>query len=94
MKSAYELAMERLKATDEPGRKELSEDQKAEIAKVNEKFSAKTAEREIFLQKQIAEAEMAGNYEEVESLQKQLRSELSVIEEDKEAAKQAIRDAG
>ena len=93
MKSAYELAMERLKAKDEPGRKELTEEQKAEIAKVNKKFTAKAAERDIFLKKQIAEAEMAGNFEEVECLQKQLRSELSVIEEDKEAAKQAIRDA-
>ncbi len=36
---------------------------------------------------------MGGNLEEVESLRRQLRSELSVIEEDKEAAKQAIRDS-
>ena len=93
MKSAYELAMERLKAKDEPGRKELTQEQKVEIAKVNDKFSAKMAEREIFLKKQISEAEMAGNFEEVETLQKQLSSELSVIEEDREAAKQAIRDS-
>ncbi len=93
MKSAYELAMERLKAKDEPGRKELTQEQKVEIAKVNDKFSAKMAEREIFLKKQISEAEMAGNFEEVENLQKQLSSELSVIEEDREAAKQAIRDS-
>ena len=93
MKSAYELAMERLKAKDEPGRKELTEEQKVEIAKVNEKFTAKAAEREIFLKKQINEADMGGNLEEVESLRRQLRSELSVIEEDKEAAKQAIRDS-
>ena len=52
--------MERLKAKDEPGRKE-SKGTKVEIAKVNEKFTAKAAEREIFLKKQINEAEMGGN---------------------------------
>ena len=90
MKSAYELAMERLKAKDSPDRKELNEEQKTKIAQVNEKYTAKAAERQIFLQKQIAEAEMAGNYEEVQALQKQLRSELDVIEEEKEAAKDEI----
>ena len=90
MKSAYELAMERLKAKDSPDRKELNEEQKTKIAQVNEKYTAKAAERQIFLQKQIAEAEMAGNYEEVQALQKQLRSELDVIEEEKEAAKNEI----
>ena len=90
MKSAYELAMERLKAKDSPDRKELNEEQKTKIAQVNEKYTAKAAERQIFLQKQIAEAEMAGNYEEVQALQKQLRSELDVIKEEKEAAKDEI----
>ena len=56
MKSAYELAMERLKAKDSPDRKELNEEQKTKIAQVNEKYTAKAAERQIFLQKQIAEA--------------------------------------
>jgi hypothetical protein len=90
MKSAYELAMERLKAKDSPDRKELNEEQKTKIAQVNEKYTAKAAERQIFLQKQIAEAEMAGNFEEVQALQKQLRSELDVIKEEKEAAKETI----
>ena len=84
--------MERLKAKDSPDRKELNEEQKTKIAQVNEKYTAKAAERQIFLQKQIAEAEMAGNYEEVQALQKQLRSELDVIKEEKEAAKDEIRN--
>jgi len=92
MKSAYELAMQRLKAKDSPDRRELNQEQKTEIAKVNEKYTAKAAERQIFLQKQMTEAEMAGNYDEVQALQKQLRSELDVIEEDKETAKETIRN--
>ena len=91
MKSAYELAMERLKSKDPSGRKELTEEQKIEIAEVDKKFTAKAAERQIFLHKQVAEAEMSGNYEEMEALRKQLRSELAVIEEEKEETKEKIR---
>jgi hypothetical protein len=91
MKSAYELAMERLKLKDPSDRKELTGEQKVEIAEVDKKFTAKAAERQIFLNKQIAEAEMSGNYEEMEALRKQLRSELAIIEEEKEEAKKKIR---
>ena len=49
MKSAYELAMERLKSKDSTDRKELTEEQKTEIAEVDKKFTAKAAERQIFL---------------------------------------------
>jgi len=91
MKSAYELAMERLKSKDSSDRKELTEEQKLKIAEVDKKFTAKAAERQIFLNKQVAEAEMSGNYEEMEALRKQLRSELAIIEEEKEEAKKKIR---
>lgn len=92
MKSSYELAMERLRSTDSSDRKELTDAQKAEIADIDQKFKAKAAEREIFLNRQVAEAELQGNYEEVEQLRKQLRSELDVIEEDKEDAKNKVRN--
>ena len=91
MKSAYELAMERLKSKDSSDRKELTEEQKLKIAEVDKKFTAKAAERQIFLNKQVAEAEMSSNYEEMEALRKQLRSELAIIEEEKEEAKKKIR---
>jgi len=92
MKSSYELAMERLRSTDSSERKELSDSQKTEISEIDQKFTAKAAERQIFLNRQIAEAELQGNYEEVEQLRKQLRSELDVIEEDKEEAKNKVRN--
>ena len=84
--------MERLRSTDSSDRKELTDAQKAEIADIDQKFKAKAAEREIFLNRQVAEAELQGNYEEVEQLRKQLRSELDVIEEDKEDAKNKVRN--
>jgi hypothetical protein len=93
MKSSYELAMERLRSNDSTDRKVLTDAQKAEISDIDQKYTAKAAERQIFLKKQIAEAEVTGKYEEVVLLQKQLRSELDVIEEDKEAAKEKIRNS-
>jgi hypothetical protein len=93
MKSSYELAMERLRSHDSSDRKELTDAQKSEINEIDQKFKAKAAKRQIFLKKQIAEAEMNGNYLELEQLRKQLRSELDVINEDMEAAKEKVRNA-
>ena len=62
MKSAYELAMERL-AKDSP-EVTLTEDQKAQLAEIDKKYKAKIAEREVYLSDQIAKAEAAGNFAE------------------------------
>ena len=48
MKSAYELAMERMGGGDE---KPLTDQQKEQIAEIDSKFKAKIAERKIFLKK-------------------------------------------
>ena len=59
MKSAYELAMERLeKASPSIS---LTEDQKREIAEVDSVYRAKIAQREVFLKDQIRKAQIAGN---------------------------------
>ncbi len=89
MKSAYELAMERLeKASPSIS---LSEDQKKEIAEVDSSYRAKIAEKEIFLKDQIRNARNAGNSEEAESLEKQLASEIRRLQDDCEAKKQKLR---
>ncbi len=54
MKSAYELAMERLKASDPDSAKELTPAQKKQLAEIDTRYKAKLAEREIFLNQQIA----------------------------------------
>ncbi|HEV3393899.1 MAG TPA: hypothetical protein VG103_10380 [Chthoniobacterales bacterium] len=89
MKSAYELAMERL-AKDQPI-VTLTDDQKKELAEVDSTFKAKIAEREVFLKDQIAKAQAAGKFEDVESLQKQLSSDLRRLQEDWEAKKERLR---
>jgi hypothetical protein len=89
MKSAYELAMERLeKASPSIS---LTEDQKRGIAEIDSAYRAKIAEQELFLRDQIRKAQSAGNLEEVESLEKQLTSEIRRLREDCEAKKEKLR---
>lgn len=89
MKSAYELAMERLqKATPSVV---LSEDQKKQIAEIDSAFKAKIAEKEVFLKDQIAKAQVTGKFEEVEALEKQLATELRRLQEDCELKKEKLR---
>lgn len=89
MKSAYELAMERLqKAAPTIS---LTDEQKKEIAEVDSAYRAKVAEREVFLKDQIGKAQIAGNLEEAQSLEKQLASEMSRLQEECEAKKEKLR---
>src|ERR1700719_3400695 len=62
MKSAYELAMERLQK-NQPN-VALNEDQKKQLAEIDSMFKAKIAERELFLKEQIAKAHAAGKIED------------------------------
>ncbi len=89
MKSAYELAMERLQKAS-PG-VTLTDDQKKQIAEIDSTFRAKIAEREVFLKDQIQKMQMAGKFDEVESLEKQLASEIRRLQEDCDAKKEKLR---
>lgn len=89
MKSAYELAMERL-ARGTPSVK-LSESQKKEIAELESKYKARLAEKEIFLQAEIGRAQAKGDEEALGQLEKQLSSERRVLSEKLEAEKEAVR---
>ena len=89
MKSAYELAMERLQK-NQPS-VALNEDQKKQLAEIESTFKAKIAERELFLKEQVAKAHAAGKIEDVEALQKQLTSEIRRLHDDCEAKKEKLR---
>ena len=89
MKSAYELAMERL-AKSQPIVK-LTDEQKKELAEVDSTFKAWIAEKELFLKGEIQKARNTGKFEEVESLEKQLASEIKRLREDCEAKKEKLR---
>lgn len=89
MKSAYELAMERL-AKDQPILT-LTDDQKKELAEIDSQFKARIAEKELFLKGEIAKAQATGKLEEIESLRKQLTSEIKRLQEDCESKKEKLR---
>jgi hypothetical protein len=91
MKSAYELAMERLKASDPDTGPPLTAEQKTKLAAIDRVYQGKIAEREIFLQKQLADTLAAGNWEEAEKIKKQLANEKARFEEEREDEKNRVR---
>ena len=89
MKSAYELAMERLNKQS-PTIK-LTAGQKRAIAELESKYKAKVAERELGLGDALTAAAGAGNFEEMEKIQKQLTIEKAKLTEELEEKKEAVR---
>ncbi len=91
MKSAYELAIERLQAKDPAKNAPLTKEQKEQLAEIEQRYKAKIAEREIFLQKQLTEALAKQDLDESEKIRRQLVSEKAVLKEEKEEEKNKIR---
>ncbi|RZO59477.1 MAG: hypothetical protein EVA73_00015 [Limisphaerales bacterium] len=91
MKSAYELAMERLQK--ESPDQSLSEEKKAELSELDNLYKSKLAEREVFLGGKIAEAEATGDFEALDQLQRQLTSDKKTLESELEEKKEAARGA-
>jgi hypothetical protein len=89
MKSAYELAMERLQKTSPS--LSLTDEQKKGLAEIDSKYRAKIAEKELFLKDQIRKAQAESKLEDVESLQKQLASEVRRLQGECEARKGKLR---
>jgi hypothetical protein len=89
VKSAYELAMERLQKTSPSI--SLTEEQKKGLADVDSKYRAKIAEKELFLKDQIRKAQAAGKFDEAQSLEKQLASEIRQLQEECAAKKEKLR---
>jgi hypothetical protein len=90
MKSAYDLAMERLEKRD--GKlAPLSQEQKKALAEVENKAKAKTAEFEIMFRQKLETAYAGGKPEEIEEVERQKRSELDRIRRQAEEAKERIR---
>ena len=89
MKSAYELAMERVQQTSPS--LSLTDEQKKELAEIDSKYRAKIAEKELFLKGQIRKAQTEGKFDDAESLQKQLASEVRRLQDECEAKKEKLR---
>ena len=89
MKSAYELAMERLQKASPS--LSLTEEQKKELAEIDSKYRAKIAEKELFLRDQIRKAQTEGKVDDIDSLEKQLASDVRRLQEECEAKKEKLR---
>ncbi len=85
MKSAYELAMERF-ANEAPPAK-LTDEQRARIADIDQRFQSKIAEREVFLGGLIAKAPSIA---ELQQLEDQKRREIAALRDSWEREKDAV----
>jgi hypothetical protein len=82
--------MERMGGGDD---KPLTDEQKVKIAEINSKYKAKIAERKIFLEKSLSDAQAQGNEEEIELVRRQLNDEVADLEAKSEAEKDKIRES-
>jgi hypothetical protein len=87
MKSAYELAMEKFGGDATP---KLTDQQKAEIAEIDNRFKAKIAEAEVMSQQQIDQA--ADDPAKVDQMREALATEIRRMREKAERQKNKIRE--
>jgi hypothetical protein len=91
MKTAYELAMERLSKASPTVK--LNEEQKRQIADLESQCAAKIAERELLLQGEIAKAVDKGDGEAMTQLEKQLVSDRKSLRAVFEEKKEKVRSS-
>ena len=92
MKSAYELAMERLNKSSPTAK--LTDKQKKAIAELESRYKAKIAERELFVEGERIKAIDRGDSEAVEQLEKQLVSDRKSLQSELEEKKEQVRRGG
>ncbi len=89
MKTAYELAMERLSKSAPVAK--LSEQQKKDLAELDSKYAAKVAEREIFLKGELEKAAAKNDFEAYQQLEKQMVSDRKTLHAELEEKKDKVR---
>ncbi len=85
MKSAYELAMERLEKTSPTAK--VTAEQREALAEIDSSYKAKIAEREVFLQSLLAKADA----DEADSIRLQLSREVRRLQDECEEKKARLR---
>jgi hypothetical protein len=88
IKSAYELALERMGG--QPGKK-LTADQKAQLAELDRVYTAKIAECELDLKPKIAAAQANGDSDAARKLEETMRAEIAKLRNRLEAEKERVR---
>jgi len=90
MKSAYELAMERLNKTAPVSK--LTAAQKEQIAELESKYKARIAQREIAVQAEIESAAAAGKFEKMDELRLAFGEERRALQTELEAKKAVVHE--
>lgn len=88
MKSAYELAMERLEK-ESPSGPALTDEKKAQLAEIDNKIEAKIAERKILGENELKQT--MGNPAEIQVVKARMQEDLRRLEADREEQKDAVR---
>lgn len=86
MKSAYELAMERLAKESGPS-KTLSNEQKAAIQEIEKKYEARIAETRLQFDARVNSAQSAAELEQVRA---EMAAALHALEEKRDGEKDAV----
>ncbi|MSU34640.1 MAG: hypothetical protein EXS36_05935 [Pedosphaera sp.] len=89
MKSAFELAMERL--SQGAPTKTLTAAQKKKLAEIDSICRAKTAEKELGMQDEMAAARAAGDGEKLQKIRSGFAVEKEKLEADRDAKKARVR---
>jgi hypothetical protein len=89
MKSAYELAMERLQK--QAPTKSLTAAQKAEIADLESLYKSRIAQLEISIGDEIQAAQASEAYDKVDELKSRLVQQRARLEEEREDKKERVR---
>ena len=90
MKSAYELAMERLRQRDGADRL-LTAEQREALAEIDRQLAAKLAELDIIRGQEIASARAAGDEEKARQIEQQKATEVARSRSRAEADKDEVR---
>jgi hypothetical protein len=89
MKTAYELAMERLNKASPMAK--LTAGQKKQIAELESVCNSRIAEKEISARDEIVRAQATGDFMKVEELQTELARETRKLRDDLEEKKERVR---
>jgi hypothetical protein len=91
LKSAYELAMERLRSRDRDERPPLGEDQRRRIVELKAEYQARRAEASIMADARKAAAIAAGDDVRLEQVENEYRREVARLAAEEESRLESLR---
>jgi len=91
LKSAWEIALEKMEGREDMAVEKLTDEQKAAIGDIRKKYQARVAESEINTQSRIKAALQSGAFDEVEKFQLHLTAEKQRLNREMEKAIEKVR---